>query len=93
MKSLAELLCRIPNGKVTTYLALARRLGVHPRAVGMMLNRNAHPVIIPCHRVVHADGSLGGYANGSLQKERLLRFEGIEIKKGKIDLDKHLFRL
>lgn len=86
------LLKQIPKGKVVTYKILAEELGTHPRAVGKMLNSNPHPIIMPCHRVVCADGNIGGYVLGVRKKAALLKEEGIEIKKGKVDLDKYLFK-
>lgn len=74
---LAEL-ARVPFGQVTTYGALAGRVG-RPRAaraVGGALNRNPVPIVLPCHRVVGANGSLTGYAGGLDRKEALLRLEG-----------------
>ena len=66
------------------------------RAVGNILNRNYRqrewqlPLEefdpVPCHRVIRADGSLGGYARGTKEKERILRLEGHIIDKGKINL-------
>jgi methylated-DNA-[protein]-cysteine S-methyltransferase len=72
------LLRRIEPGRTTSYAALARRLG-RPgaaRAVGLANARNPIAVLIPCHRVVAADGSLGGYAAGTDRKRRLLDIEG-----------------
>lgn len=51
----------IPNGETRTYGQLARQLGSSARAVGQALGDNPLPIIIPCHRVVAADGSLGGF--------------------------------
>ncbi|MBI3087864.1 MAG: MGMT family protein [Candidatus Omnitrophica bacterium] len=69
---------RIPKGEVRSYQWVARRLG-NPqlaRAVGQALRRNPWPIRVPCHRVVRADGSLGGYAWGAAKKRRLLKREG-----------------
>jgi methylated-DNA-[protein]-cysteine S-methyltransferase len=71
-------LARVPFGQVTTYGALAGKIG-RPRAaraVGGALNRNPVPIVLPCHRVVGASGSLTGYAGGLDRKETLLRLEG-----------------
>ena len=71
-------LARVPYGETTTYGALARRVG-HPRAaraVGTVMNRNRIPIVLPCHRVVGATGSLTGYAGGLDRKETLLELEG-----------------
>lgn len=74
---LAEL-ARVPYGEVTTYGALALRVGAPrgARAVGGALNRNPVAIVLPCHRVVGADGSLTGYAGGLDRKRALLVLEG-----------------
>jgi methylated-DNA-[protein]-cysteine S-methyltransferase len=74
-------LARIPYGSVTTYGALAAKAG-NPRAaraVGMFMNRNPIPIVLPCHRVVGASGSLVGYGGGLERKERLLQLEGASL--------------
>jgi methylated-DNA-[protein]-cysteine S-methyltransferase len=74
---LAEL-ARVEYGHTTTYGALAAQAG-NPRAaraVGTIMNRNPIPIVLPCHRVVGASGSLTGYAGGLHRKEQLLRLEG-----------------
>ena len=76
-KRVWQALLRIPWGKTTTYGALAARLGSSPRAVGSAVGRNPISVIIPCHRVIAADGGLAGYAGGLENKEKLLRLEGV----------------
>lgn len=71
------LLLEIPYGATTTYGALATRLG-NPRLaqrVGQCVGHNPISVIIPCHRVIGADGSLTGYAGGLDRKRRLLEIE------------------
>jgi len=75
-----ELVCAVPYGRVTTYGAIAQQLG-RPgamRAVGQANATNPLPIIIPCHRVLGADGKLHGYgARGGLEtKAWLLRLEG-----------------
>jgi methylated-DNA-[protein]-cysteine S-methyltransferase len=68
---------RIPFGAVTSYAALARRIG-HPsaaRAVGNALGANPVPVLVPCHRVIRGDGTWGHYAFGAALKTRLLALE------------------
>jgi epoxyqueuosine reductase len=72
-------LARVPYGAVATYGDLARRIG-RPRAaraVGGALNRNPIPIVLPCHRVVGASGSLVGYAGGLERKQTLLALEGV----------------
>ena len=76
-KRVWQALLRIPCGETTTYGALAARLGSSPRAVGSAVGRNPISVIIPCHRVIAADGGLAGYAGGLENKEKLLRLEGV----------------
>lgn len=71
-----EKLCGIPYGETATYGALARALGSSPRAVGSAVGRNPISIVIPCHRVLGADGSLTGYAGGVERKRWLLAFEG-----------------
>jgi methylated-DNA-[protein]-cysteine S-methyltransferase len=69
---------RVPYGETTTYGTLAARVG-HPRAaraVGTVMNRNRIPIVLPCHRVVGANGSLVGYAGGLDRKTTLLELEG-----------------
>jgi methylated-DNA-[protein]-cysteine S-methyltransferase len=74
---LAEL-SRVEYGSTTTYGALAARVGSPraARAVGTVMNRNPVPIVLPCHRVVGASGSLVGYGGGLERKEWLLRLEG-----------------
>jgi methylated-DNA-[protein]-cysteine S-methyltransferase len=71
-------LARVPYGEVTTYgaLAAAEHRPKATRAVGTVMNRNPIPIVIPCHRVVGANGSLVGYAGGLVRKEQLLTLEG-----------------
>ena len=77
-----EKLQAIPCGVVTTYGTLARELGgSSPRAVGSAVGRNPISIIIPCHRVVGADGSLTGYAGGVERKQRLLIHEGVDVSR------------
>lgn len=71
---------QIPRGQVYTYADIARKIG-NPkavRAVGQALGRNPVPIVIPCHRVIAADGRLGGYSGGGGQatKRKLLVLEG-----------------
>jgi len=71
----------IPGGEVRPYSWIAREIG-HPeavRAVGTALGKNPVPLLIPCHRVVRADGTLGQYSmGGSRVKRALLEVEGVE---------------
>jgi O-6-methylguanine DNA methyltransferase len=68
----------VPYGATATYGRLAERIG-RPRAaraVGGALNKNPVPIVVPCHRIVGASGSLVGYAGGLARKEKLLALEG-----------------
>lgn len=71
----------IPYGETRSYGDLAREVGRAggARAVGQANRNNPIGVIVPCHRVVAADGSLGGYAGGLDRKRRLLALEGVRI--------------
>lgn len=82
-----RLLCEIPYGQVTTYGKLAaeaaRRVGkerMSAQAIGGAVGHNPISVIIPCHRVIGADGSMTGYAGGIELKEWLLIHEGVMRK-------------
>jgi methylated-DNA-[protein]-cysteine S-methyltransferase len=72
-----EAAARIPYGSVATYGDLARRAGSPRagRAAGSAMRRNPVPILIPCHRVLPADGSLGGYAGYEHRKAMLLELE------------------
>ena len=72
-----NVLSAIPYGKTLTYGQLAQQIGCKgaARAVGMAANRNPLPILIPCHRLIGANGTLTGYAGGIPLKERLLRLE------------------
>jgi methylated-DNA-[protein]-cysteine S-methyltransferase len=74
-----EIIGRIPWGHTLTYGAVAELLGdrAKARAVGGAAGANPLPLVIPCHRVIGADGSLTGFACGLAMKERLLGLEGI----------------
>jgi len=78
----------VPEGRVTTYAAVASKIGnpASARAVGNALNANPDTKRTPCHRVVRSDGAVGGYASGTERKVKKLRREGVKIEKGKVDL-------
>lgn len=85
-----SLLKKVPRGKVTTYGALAKKLKSSPRAVGNALRENPFAPRVPCHRVIRRDGSIGGFrgkTKGKAIQEKiaLLRKEGVEIKKNRIE--------
>ena len=67
-------LIRVPAGEVRTYGEIAKELHTSPRAMGQALGANPLPILIPCHRVIAADG-LGGFACGLEWKKKLLQFE------------------
>ena len=78
----------VPTGETLTYGALAARAG-HPgaaRAVGVAMARNPWPVVVPCHRVMAADGALHGFSapGGIVTKRRLLQLEGVALDGGKL---------
>ena len=80
-----EVLREIPYGRTATYGQVAQAAGrglgrnTSPRAAGSAVGRNPISLLIPCHRVVGAGGSLTGYAGGLERKEALLKLEGAEI--------------
>lgn len=75
-------LARIPYGKTISYTELARKIRNERavRAVGTANGRNPLSLVIPCHRVIAADGTLGGYAGGLEIKKRLLELEKLPGK-------------
>lgn len=74
-------LARVPYGTTTTYGELARQAGSPKavRAVGGACANNPLPILVPCHRVLRADGSLGGYRGGEQAKRFLLELEGVNV--------------
>lgn len=78
-KTVWSALLEIPYGQTVSYGAIARRIGQPgaSRAVGRANNRNPIPIVIPCHRVIGADGSMVGYGGGLAIKTALLRLEGV----------------
>ena len=72
-------LCRIPYGKTISYGQQAKNIKKPKafRAVGSANGKNPIPIIVPCHRVVAGDGSLGGYSLGLKMKKQLLALEGV----------------
>ncbi len=97
MKSFNErcyaILSKVPKGKITTYKALAEAIKSKAyRAVGSAMHKNPYSPEVPCHRVINADGKIGGFASGIKNKIKLLEKEGLEIKNNKIqDFEKHMF--
>ena len=86
-------LLQVPSGKITTYGELSRSIGLEngQRIVGQIMKKNPFPVIIPCHRVVKSNGSIGGYAFGVNIKKNMLLKEGINVKNNKIENFENLF--
>jgi methylated-DNA-[protein]-cysteine S-methyltransferase len=76
----------VPRGYVTTYGRLARQVGAPraSRAAGRALATNPFPIVIPCHRAVRSNGSLGGYQGGVEMKARLLEMEGVQVERGRV---------
>jgi len=88
-------LLEVPSGYVTTYGELAKAINLKngQRAIGQIMKKNPFPVIIPCHRVVKSDGTVGGYAYGTEIKKNMLSNEGLKINDNKIlDFKKNLFQ-
>jgi methylated-DNA-[protein]-cysteine S-methyltransferase len=78
-RSVWQALQRIPYGHTSTYGDIARDIG-NPkavRAVGAAIGQNPHSIIVPCHRVLGANGSLTGFAGGLDRKKRLLALEAV----------------
>ena len=86
---------KIPKGKVSTYKEIARALGTKAyRAVGNALNKNPHAPVVPCHRVVKSDGTVGDFAHGVKRKIEMLKKECIQAKQGKIiSFEKKFYKL
>lgn len=83
-----QLLLQIPYGQVTTYDDLARKMAekrgvahMSAQAIGGAVGHNEISIIIPCHRVIGANGNLTGYAGGIDKKLKLLELEGVDTKK------------
>ena len=74
---------RVPYGSLVSYGTLAARLGMPggARAVGNALGRNPVPIVVPCHRVIHGDQSIGGFSSGLRWKRFLL-----ELERGQLEL-------
>ena len=83
-----RILCEIPYGEVVTYGSIAKRMAekmgretMSSQAVGGAVSHNPISIIIPCHRVAGADGSLTGYAGGIQTKVKLLELEGADLSR------------
>ncbi len=80
-------LVKIPFGETTSYGEIARRLGMPPggsRAVGLANGANPIAIVVPCHRVIGADGTLTGYAGGIKRKQFLLGVESSMAPQGSL---------
>lgn len=83
-KKIWNTLAAVPYGKTVSYSELAESAGVSgARAVGNAVGKNPIPIIIPCHRVIHSDGSIGGFSGGLPLKIKLLELEGIRWRPNK----------
>jgi methylated-DNA-[protein]-cysteine S-methyltransferase len=71
----------IPRGRVSAYGLIANHLNKPgaARAIGTALANNLFPIVIPCHRALRSDGTLGGYQGGLAMKRKLLKMEGVEF--------------
>jgi len=71
----------IPYGEVVSYGEIARRIGMPraARAIGQANGANPTPIVVPCHRVIAADGTIGGFSSGLATKRRLLAVERVRI--------------
>lgn len=85
-KAVWDILCEIPYGHCTTYGEIVKKMAVRmhtksmsSQAVGGAVGHNAISIIIPCHRVVGANGSLTGFAGGIDKKIKLLELEGVDM--------------
>jgi methylated-DNA-[protein]-cysteine S-methyltransferase len=80
-RRILEETARIPAGRFLTYAEIAARAGSPKasRAAGNALHNNPVAIVVPCHRILRAGGSLGGYGGGSERKEWLLRHEGATL--------------
>ena len=108
-ESCYKVLKKVPKGEVTTYREIARALNSKAyRAVGSAMHNNpyAFPAargraggqisnadLVPCHRVINSNGSVGGFFSGAKDKIKLLKSEGVEVINNKIDLKKYFYRL
>lgn len=93
-RQVSELVHDIPLGKTETYGSIAARCGSPrgARAVGGVMAGNRLCLVVPCHRVLAHDGTLGGFGGGLTQKAQLLRLEGLEIE-GETENGRRKYRL
>jgi methylated-DNA-[protein]-cysteine S-methyltransferase len=84
-REVLQALCAVPRQSTTTYLSLSLRVGRSrgaARSVGQAVATNPLAIVVPCHRVLASDGSLGGYSGGLWRKRWLLRLEGHALPDG-----------
>ena len=82
-KSVYKAILKIPRGETRSYGWVARQIerpGAS-RAVGNALNKNPYAPVVPCHRVIKSDGSIGGFAKGLRAKMELLKSEGVDCRR------------
>ncbi len=98
-KSVWDMLCKIPYGQTTTYGEIARQIAAEngfarmsAQAIGGAVGHNPISIIVPCHRVVGANGSLTGYAGGIDKKIWLLRHEGLDVEKFRVPTNRRFKR-
>ncbi|MCX7919907.1 MAG: methylated-DNA--[protein]-cysteine S-methyltransferase [bacterium] len=80
-QSIWKILCQIPYGQLRSYQWIAEQIN-NPnaaRAVGQATGKNPIPILVPCHRVINKNGTLGGYSGGINIKRKLLEIEGISL--------------
>lgn len=81
--SISKQLLKVPRGKVISYGSLAKMSHSSPRGVGSVMRSNPVPWAVPCHRVIHSDGTLGklgGTTSGTQEKSRILQAEGVIVR-------------
>ena len=73
---------KIRKGRTKTYGEIAKKLNISPRYVGRVCGENKHIIVIPCHRVIKSDGTMGGFSakGGIVLKKKLLEFEARKAK-------------
>jgi methylated-DNA-[protein]-cysteine S-methyltransferase len=89
-KKVYALTKKVPRGKVTSYSAIAKKLNSSPRAVGQALRVNPFAPIVPCHRVIKSDGSIGGFSGEITgkpiqRKIAMLKKEGVAFTRRKVN--------
>lgn len=75
MREMQLLLAKIPRDKVSTYGILAKKLKIHPRAMGRLLSKNPDGVKYPCYKIIRSNGSLGGYTSKRGIKDKIKKLK------------------